>query len=244
MNDRPVLSDRRKFATRHGLNITSLTVDKPEQGVYKCTARNPAGISTSYGYICVNGERGRLFACFIGVNGDLLTFESRSQNGNVSKIFKKGIFLFWQTLQTMKNGPKVLDWFVKTLFALTPVVLPSFAIKLPDLSAKFRTSLFNRDTKQSSMLKLMRIHRRGSFSSNTLLKLVYELFSKKEKLRFQWFINGVEFRDGSGRLDLFYPMQNRCVARFPIPVGGDYKVSWLLDSNSITFDASFCTISY
>uniref|UniRef100_A0A1I7WAP6 Ig-like domain-containing protein n=1 Tax=Heterorhabditis bacteriophora TaxID=37862 RepID=A0A1I7WAP6_HETBA len=53
-NDKPVLQDRHQFHARHGLNITTLTIDHPEQGVYKCTARNPAGLSTSYGYISVN----------------------------------------------------------------------------------------------------------------------------------------------------------------------------------------------
>ncbi|XGW01072.1 hypothetical protein V3C99_013768, partial [Haemonchus contortus] len=55
-NDKPVQQDRRRFQARHGLNITTLTVHQPEQGVYKCTARNPAGVSTSYGYITVNFE--------------------------------------------------------------------------------------------------------------------------------------------------------------------------------------------
>ncbi|KHJ91202.1 immunoglobulin I-set domain protein [Oesophagostomum dentatum] len=55
-NDRPVQQDKRRFQARHGLNITTLTVHEPEQGVYKCTARNPAGTSTSYGYITVNFE--------------------------------------------------------------------------------------------------------------------------------------------------------------------------------------------
>ncbi|KAE9417371.1 hypothetical protein Angca_001094, partial [Angiostrongylus cantonensis] len=55
-NDRPVQQDQRRFRARHGLNITTLTVKEPEQGVYKCTARNPAGVSTSYGYITVNFE--------------------------------------------------------------------------------------------------------------------------------------------------------------------------------------------
>ncbi|KAK6013400.1 immunoglobulin I-set domain protein, partial [Ostertagia ostertagi] len=55
-NDKSVQQDRRRFQARHGLNITTLTVHQPEQGVYKCTARNPAGTSTSYGYITVNFE--------------------------------------------------------------------------------------------------------------------------------------------------------------------------------------------
>ncbi|KAK6056405.1 immunoglobulin I-set domain protein [Cooperia oncophora] len=60
-NDKSVQQDRRRFQARHGLNITTLTVHEPEQGVYKCTARNPAGTSTSYGYITVNCE----LTCFL-----------------------------------------------------------------------------------------------------------------------------------------------------------------------------------
>lgn len=55
-NDRPVTLDRSRFQVRHNLNITTLTVESPEQGVYSCAARNPAGISKSYGYISVIDE--------------------------------------------------------------------------------------------------------------------------------------------------------------------------------------------
>ena len=42
--------------------------------------------------------------------------------------------------------------------------------------------------------------------------------------RFSWFVNGKEFRDSADNVELFYPKDNRCVARFSIPVSGQYKV--------------------
>lgn len=45
-----------QFTVRHGTNVSTLTVEGPPQGVYSCSARNPAGISKSYGYITVDGS--------------------------------------------------------------------------------------------------------------------------------------------------------------------------------------------
>uniref|UniRef100_A0AC34F962 Ig-like domain-containing protein n=1 Tax=Panagrolaimus sp. ES5 TaxID=591445 RepID=A0AC34F962_9BILA len=58
-NDKPVALNRQKFQVRHNLNVTTLTVENPDQGVYNCTARNPAGISKSYGYITVIDDQAR-----------------------------------------------------------------------------------------------------------------------------------------------------------------------------------------
>uniref|UniRef100_A0A7E4VJ05 Ig-like domain-containing protein n=1 Tax=Panagrellus redivivus TaxID=6233 RepID=A0A7E4VJ05_PANRE len=58
-NDRPVALDRARFHVRTNLNITTLTVDSPAEGVYSCAARNPAGTSKSYGYIAVIDEATR-----------------------------------------------------------------------------------------------------------------------------------------------------------------------------------------
>lgn len=42
--------------------------------------------------------------------------------------------------------------------------------------------------------------------------------------RFTWYVNGVQFRDTVGQIEVYYPMANRCIARFPIPQKGEYKV--------------------
>ncbi|CAD5224137.1 unnamed protein product [Bursaphelenchus okinawaensis] len=52
-NDQSVSIDRRRFTVRHAVNATTLTVDGPEQGVYSCSARNPAGVSKTYGFVTV-----------------------------------------------------------------------------------------------------------------------------------------------------------------------------------------------
>ncbi|PIC27588.1 hypothetical protein B9Z55_019795 [Caenorhabditis nigoni] len=59
-NEKSVLQDRNRFQVGHGINISRLKVSQPEQGVYKCVTRNPAGVSTSYGYISVNADREHL----------------------------------------------------------------------------------------------------------------------------------------------------------------------------------------
>ncbi|NP_001346724.1 Ig-like domain-containing protein [Caenorhabditis elegans] len=59
-NEKSVLQDRDRFQVGHGINISRLKVSRPEQGVYKCVTRNPAGVSTSYGYITVNADREHL----------------------------------------------------------------------------------------------------------------------------------------------------------------------------------------
>ncbi|KAI1714221.1 immunoglobulin i-set domain-containing protein [Ditylenchus destructor] len=63
-NDQPVGDNaseqeeqKAKFTVRHGTNVTTLTVEGPPQGVYSCSAKNPAGISKSYGYITVNDSK-------------------------------------------------------------------------------------------------------------------------------------------------------------------------------------------
>uniref|UniRef100_A0A1I7RN68 Immunoglobulin I-set domain protein n=1 Tax=Bursaphelenchus xylophilus TaxID=6326 RepID=A0A1I7RN68_BURXY len=53
-NDRPVSLDRRRFTVRHAVNATTLTVDGPDHGVYSCSARNPAGVSKTYGFVTVH----------------------------------------------------------------------------------------------------------------------------------------------------------------------------------------------
>ena len=35
--------------------------------------------------------------------------------------------------------------------------------------------------------------------------------------RFTWFVNGYEFRESAGKVHIYYPKENRCVARFPMP---------------------------
>lgn len=42
--------------------------------------------------------------------------------------------------------------------------------------------------------------------------------------RFTWYVNGVQVRDAAGQFEVYYPMANRCIARFPIPQKGEYKV--------------------
>lgn len=54
-NDRPVALDRSRFFVRHAVNATTLTVMSPEHGVYSCSARNPAGVSKTYGFVSVDG---------------------------------------------------------------------------------------------------------------------------------------------------------------------------------------------
>lgn len=56
-NDRPVgqQQDQDRYLVRHAVNATTLTIMSPEEGVYACSARNPAGTSKSYGYVTVQG---------------------------------------------------------------------------------------------------------------------------------------------------------------------------------------------
>lgn len=46
-----------RYRVRHAGNVSTLTVEAPEQGVYSCAARNPAGVSKSYGYITVDDSQ-------------------------------------------------------------------------------------------------------------------------------------------------------------------------------------------
>lgn len=42
--------------------------------------------------------------------------------------------------------------------------------------------------------------------------------------RFTWYVNGIRFRDTVGQIEVYYPIVNRCIARFPIPQKGEYRV--------------------
>ncbi|MCP9264542.1 Titin [Dirofilaria immitis] len=133
-NDKPVQQNRRKFKARHGINITTLTVEGPEQGVYKCTARNPVGISTTYGYVTVNDE------------------------------------------STDKS--------------------PKFVQQIPNLTLRP--------------------------GNEAVIDVEVEA---SPPAKFIWYVNGVQFRDTIGQIEVFYPTANRCIARFPIPQKGEYKVT-------------------
>lgn len=60
-------------------------------------------------------------------------------------------------------------------------------------------------------------------------------YTMRGTCRFTWFVNGFELHDSSGRLEVYYPKENRCVARFPIPQSGEYKV---IAENSVGRDQS------
>ena len=45
------------FMVQQGLNISTLTIEFPVQGVYSCSAENSAGISRSYGYITIDDSK-------------------------------------------------------------------------------------------------------------------------------------------------------------------------------------------
>ncbi|EYB85418.1 hypothetical protein Y032_0298g1745 [Ancylostoma ceylanicum] len=153
-NDRPVQQDRRRFQARHGLNITTLTVHQPEQGVYKCTARNPAGVSTSYGYITVN-------------------FEHQNEEWTVverSMAKEEG-----QSTITIHRAPRFIN-------------------QVPNL------------TIQPGSLAVIDVE-----------------VDADPPARFSWFVNGVEYRESCKDVEITYPSPNRCVAKFSLPVCGEYK---------------------
>ncbi|GMT09140.1 hypothetical protein PFISCL1PPCAC_437, partial [Pristionchus fissidentatus] len=158
VNDRPVLADRRRFSARHGLNITSLTVHSPEGGVYKCTARNPAGVSTSYGYVNIS---------------DPPKYEEWSESSRLAR----------QEEHSSRTSLVVINQ------------APRFLNQVPNL------------TLQPGCEAVLDVE-----------------VDANPPARFQWFVNGFEHVDGSGRVEYFYPSSNRCVARFIIPVAGEYKV--------------------
>ncbi|GMS79698.1 hypothetical protein PENTCL1PPCAC_1873, partial [Pristionchus entomophagus] len=158
VNDRPVLADRRRFSARHGLNITSLTVHSPEGGVYKCTARNPAGLSTSYGYVNIS---------------DPPRYEEWSESSRLAR----------QEEHSSRTSLVVINQ------------APRFLNQVPNL------------TLQPGCEAVLDVE-----------------VDANPPARFQWFVNGFEHVDGSGRVEYFYPTNNRCVARFIIPVAGEYKV--------------------
>ncbi|KAL6741661.1 hypothetical protein Aduo_014893 [Ancylostoma duodenale] len=153
-NDRPVQQDRRRFQARHGLNITTLTVHQPEQGVYKCTARNPAGISTSYGYITVNFEHQK----------DEWTIVERSM------AKEEG-----QPTITIHRAPRFIN-------------------QVPNL------------TIQPGSLAVIDVE-----------------VDADPPARFSWFVNGVEYRESCKDVEIYCPSPNRCVAKFSLPVCGEYK---------------------
>ncbi|CAI4231525.1 unnamed protein product [Auanema sp. JU1783] len=155
-NDKPVQQDRRKFQVRHGLNITTLTVTQPDQGVYKCTARNPAGCSTSYGYITVN-------------------FEHRYEDWSVSSD---------QTEVKKERSSSI-----------THNLAPRFINQVPNLTVP---------PGQEAVIDVV--------------------CDANPPARFAWFVNGKEFKENTNVVDIFYPEENRCVARFHIPTSGEYKV--------------------
>ncbi|CAG9532189.1 unnamed protein product, partial [Cercopithifilaria johnstoni] len=161
-NDRPVQQNRRKFKARHGINITTLTVEGPEQGVYKCTARNPVGISTTYGYITVNAPQ---------PHKTLL-----EQTHEVNEEMKMEIV-------DKENIQIPID------------IPPKFIHQIPNLTL-----------------------RPGSEA------LIDVEVQASPAAKFTWYVNGIQFRDTIGQIEVYYPMNNRCIARFPIPQKGEYKV--------------------
>uniref|UniRef100_A0A914ZQC4 Titin n=1 Tax=Parascaris univalens TaxID=6257 RepID=A0A914ZQC4_PARUN len=172
-NDRPVQQDRRRFKVRHGINITTLTVEGPEQGVYKCTARNPAGISTTYGYITVNAPP---------------QYKKWVEQKHAVVIEEKV-----ETVSSERIG-------------ITIRQAPKFVNQVPNLTLKPGVeAVIDVEVEASPPAK------------------------------FTWFVNGFELRDSSGRLEVYYPKENRCVARFPIPQSGEYKV---IAENSVGRDQS------
>ncbi|KAJ1351970.1 hypothetical protein KIN20_008153 [Parelaphostrongylus tenuis] len=154
-NDRPVQQDRRRFRARHGLNITTLTVKEPEQGVYKCTARNPAGVSTSYGYITVNFEH---------------------QNDDWTIVEKSMATEEGQTSVTIHRAPR-------------------FVNQVPNLTVQPGTQV-----------------------------VIDVEVDAVPPARFLWSVNGREYRESSNNVEFYYPSPNRCVAKFALPVSGEYKV--------------------
>nr|CDQ05432.1 Bm6219, isoform k [Brugia malayi] len=161
-NDRPIQQNRRKFKARHGINITTLTVEGPEQGVYKCTARNPVGISTTYGYVTVNAPPS--YKTWLEQTHEV------NEEMNMEIIDKENI-------QTSTDIP------------------PKFIQQIPNLTLRPGTeALIDVEVEASPPAK------------------------------FTWYVNGVQFRDTVGQIEVYYPVANRCIARFPIPQKGEYKV--------------------
>ncbi|KAL3986031.1 Immunoglobulin I-set domain family protein [Acanthocheilonema viteae] len=161
-NDKPVQQNRRKFKARHGINITTLTVEGPEQGVYKCTARNPVGISTTYGYITVNAPP------------PYKTWLEQTHEVNEAmnmEINDK------ENIQTSTDIP------------------PKFIQQVPNLTLRP--------------------------GSEALIDVEVEA---SPPAKFTWYVNGIEFCDTIGQIEIYYPIANRCIARFLIPQKGEYKV--------------------
>ncbi|VDK48693.1 unnamed protein product, partial [Anisakis simplex] len=172
-NDRSVQQDKRRFKVRHGLNITTLTVEGPEQGVYKCTARNPAGISTTYGYITVNAQP---------------QYQKWTQQKHAVVIEES-----YETTSSEQIGVTIKQ-------------APKFVNGVPNLTLKP--------------------------GAEAIIDVEVDAYPPA---KFTWYVNGYEFRDSSGRIAIYYPKENRCVARFPIPQTGEYKV---VAENSLGKDQS------
>ncbi|EJD75389.1 immunoglobulin I-set domain-containing protein, variant, partial [Loa loa] len=162
-NDRPVQQNRRKFKARHGINITTLTVEGPEQGVYKCTARNPVGISTTYGYVTVNAPPS---------------------------------YKTWLEQTHEVNEETRMEIIDKENLQITTDMPPKFIQQIPNLTLRPGTeALIDVEVEASPPAK------------------------------FTWYVNGVQFCDTVKQIEIYYPMANRCIARFPIPQKGEYKVT-------------------
>uniref|UniRef100_A0A0R3RRM4 Ig-like domain-containing protein n=1 Tax=Elaeophora elaphi TaxID=1147741 RepID=A0A0R3RRM4_9BILA len=159
-NDRPVQQNRRKFKARHGINITTLTVEGPEQGVYKCTARNPVGISTTYGYVTVNAPPS--YKTWLEQTHEV------NEEMNMEVTDKENI---------ETDRP------------------PKFIQQIPNLTLRP--------------------------GSEAIVDVEVEA---SPPAKFTWYVNGVQFLDTVGQIEIYYPMANRCIARFPIPQKGEYKV--------------------
>ncbi|MFH4975810.1 hypothetical protein AB6A40_002519 [Gnathostoma spinigerum] len=161
-NDRPVLQDRQRFKVRHGINITTLTVEGPEQGVYKCTARNPSGVSTTYGYVKV----------------------SAPPKPKTWRTQKREDVTREETITNSLEKRKI-----KVNHA------PRFVNQVPNLTLRPGT--------------------------DALIDVEVEA---SPPARFSWFVNGYEFRDSFGNVEIYQPRENRCIARFRFPQAGEYEV--------------------
>ncbi|KJH41886.1 immunoglobulin I-set domain protein [Dictyocaulus viviparus] len=217
--------DRRRFRARHGLNITTLTVKEPEEGVYKCTARNPAGISTSYGYIAVL-ERTILVEHrdedWMLVEKSMATQENQAfvsihraprfinqvPNLTVQPGSQVVIDVEVDAVPHASNGVGSKEKYVKELELdyREPSLYLEWAA-LPAMAQKTVVTALSEFVTQTSQ---------SQPSASEPQIWVVELFS--------WSVNGREYRESSSDLELYYPYPNRCIAKFTLPISGEYKV--------------------
>uniref|UniRef100_A0A914WIF3 Ig-like domain-containing protein n=2 Tax=Plectus sambesii TaxID=2011161 RepID=A0A914WIF3_9BILA len=161
-NDRRVHNSR-KFRVRHlGPNVTSLTVEGPDQGVYKCTATNPAGISTTYGYVTVTEP----------------------------PKYKQ-----WVVTKSKEEHEEGLEINKRERVQVGRARAPKFINQVPHLTLKP--------------------------GAEAVIDVEVE---SDTAVRFTWFVNGFEWREQADKLLIQQPTSNRCIARFPIPRAGEYKV--------------------